>query len=114
MNTRGTITTYAGNGTCGFGGDGGPAKAAELCNIAGVAFDSTGQLYISDTGNLRVRVVGPKGVIRTFAGTGVAGYNGNGRLATQTNLDLPLAVKVSPSDIPYVVDGLQYRVRAIH
>jgi sugar lactone lactonase YvrE len=114
VNTSGIISTYAGNGTCGFGGDGGPAKAAELCNISAVAFDSTGHLYISDTGNLRVRVVGPKGIIRTWAGTGVAGYNGNARLATQTNLDLPLAIKVSPSSVPYVVDGIQYRVREIH
>jgi sugar lactone lactonase YvrE len=114
INTSGIISTYAGNGSCGFGGDGGPATSASLCNIAGVAFDSAGNLYISDTGNLRVRIVDTTGTIGTLAGTGKAGYNGNGLLANKTNLDLPLAVRVSPSGMVFVVDGAQYRVRKIH
>jgi sugar lactone lactonase YvrE len=69
----GIITTVAGNGSYGFGGDGGPAKAAILSGPTGVAVDLAGNLYISDTNNNRVRKVGTNQVISTVLGTGVAG-----------------------------------------
>ena len=114
VNTSGIIHTVAGNGICGFSGDGGVATAAELCSPGGVALDSLGNLYIGDFSNLRVRKVTSGGRISTFAGTGKPGYNGNGLPATKTNLDAPISVEVSPSGALYVEDSIQYRVREIH
>jgi sugar lactone lactonase YvrE len=111
--TGGIISTFAGTGTCGFSGDGGAAKAAKLCGPAGVAVDSSLNVYIGDDGNSRVRKVNSSGAISTFAGTGKIGYNGDGLVATQANLDSPVSVAVSPTGIPYVDDDIQYRVRKI-
>jgi len=112
--TGGTISTVAGNGMCGYSGDSGPAISAKLCLPIGVAVDSHGSLFIGDYNNVRVRMVAA-GKISTFAGTGTAGYNGDGLLASQTNLDGPVAVAVSPTTgIVYVDDDGQYRIRKIH
>src|SRR4051812_41800205 len=72
-----TISTAAGIGLSGFTGDGGPANAANLKFPAGLAFDSTGNMYIADTFNSRIRKVAPDGTIATFAGTGDFGYFGD-------------------------------------
>ena len=80
----GVITAYAGNGTQGFSGDGGQATAAELFQPVGLAVDSADNLYIADSGNYRVRMVTPAGVISTVAlvGTGVdaVAVDGSGNL----------------------------------
>src|SRR5579863_1095658 len=68
VNTSGIINTFAGNGTCGFGGDGGPATSANLNFPRSMTFDSSGNLYIADTANHRVREVNTSGTISTFAG----------------------------------------------
>src|SRR5262245_43979300 len=78
VTTSGTISTVAGNGQPGYAGDGGPATAAKLFSPVGVVVDSAGNLYIADLDNNRVRKVTPGGVISTIAGTGVAGFNGDG------------------------------------
>lgn len=114
VDSRGIIHTVAGNGTCGFGGDGSPAVLAELCRPLGVGVDSVGNFYIADDNNRRVRVVNAQGIISTFAGTGIKGYNGNGLLATKTNIDAGVAVRVSPAGIVFVIDAGQARVRKIH
>jgi hypothetical protein len=75
--------------------------------------DSSLNVYIGDDGNSRVRKVNSSGAISTFAGTGKIGYNGDGLVATQANLDSPVSVAVSPTGIPYVDDDIQYRVRKI-
>lgn len=120
--TSGIISTYAGTGTCGFSGDGGAAKSAKVCFPSGVALDSSLNVYIGDYGNFRVRKVSSSGTISTNAGTGgiciggqcvPKGYNGDGLVATKTNLDGPVSVAVNPSDIPYVADDVQYRARKI-
>src|SRR5947209_5509460 len=77
-----TIITVAGNGVAGFSGDGGLATSAQLDLAFGVAFDSQGNMYIADFLNARIRRVTPGGIISTFAGTGVPGYNGDGGSAT--------------------------------
>lgn len=74
----GIITTIAGSGAAGFSGDNGPATAARLNSPRGIALDISGNLYICDAGNHRVRVVRPDGIIRTIAGKGTAGFSGDG------------------------------------
>ena len=78
VDTNGTITTAAGNGTSGFSGDGGPATSALLSYPIGVAVVSGGNFYIVDYGNNRIREVDTNGAITTIAGTGTAGYSGDG------------------------------------
>ena len=112
VDTAGIISTVAGNGIPGFGGDGGPATSANLASPIDVAVDPQGNLYIADAFNNRVRVVDTAGIIHTFAGTGFEGYNGNGLPATRTNM-LPISVAVSPQGIPYVSDEDSNRVRKI-
>jgi trimeric autotransporter adhesin len=113
VDTGGVINTFAGNGTCGFSGDGGPATSAELCAPIGVAVTSKGTVYIADELNLRIRKVA-SGIITTYAGSGVQGYNGDGLPALGTNLDDPVAVVVNSSGIPFLVDDFTMRVRKIH
>jgi sugar lactone lactonase YvrE len=109
----GNINTIAGNGTCGFTGDGGPATSAEMCFPEDVAVTSKGTVYIADTFNLRIRKVA-SGKISTYAGTGVPGYNGDGLPALSTNLDDPVAVILNSSGTLYLVDDLTMRVRKVH
>src|ERR1022692_78054 len=84
VGASGIITVYAGNGIQGFNGDGGQATAAELFQPSGLSVDSSGNLYIADFGNYRVRMVTPGGVINTVAlvGSGVIGVavDGSGNL----------------------------------
>jgi sugar lactone lactonase YvrE len=110
--SSGVISTFAGNGTCGFSGDGGLAKLAMLCTPVGVVADSKNNIYIGDYGNARVREV-TSGNINTIAGTGNLGYNGNGLAATLTNIDGPSGLAVSSKGV-FVADDGQYRVRKIH
>ena len=109
----GLISTVAGNLTCGYSGDGGPATSAMLYIPMGIALDNRGNLYIADSYNYRVRLVDPSGTIQTLAGTGIFGYNGNGLPALQTNLDNPVAVAVNRAGTVYVADSSQDRVRKI-
>ena len=89
------ITTLAGTGTSGYSGDGGDATAAALDTPAGIALDSSGHLFIADSKNNVVREVDlATGVITTAAGTGVAGYSGNGGPATAARLYNPVGVAV--------------------
>jgi NHL repeat len=108
-----TISTVAGTGICGYSGDGGKATSAELCAPSGVAVDPLGRIFIADYSNFRVRLVSTNGEISTYAGTGLPGYNNNGRLATKTNLGGPIAVAIGPSNVLYVADDQSYRVRVI-
>jgi trimeric autotransporter adhesin len=110
--SNGNITTLAGNGTCGFSGDGGPANLAMICDASGVATDTSGNVFIADLGNGRVRSVNSSQIIQTIAGTGsFAGYNGNGLPALQTNLDAVYEIAVNPAGVVYWSDYVQYRVR---
>ena len=89
-----TITTVAGNGTAGFAGDGGPATAANLKFPAGIVFDTSGNLYIGDTANSRVRKIDTSGNISTFAGTGDFGDFGDTNVATKAGLNRPYALAI--------------------
>jgi uncharacterized protein (TIGR03437 family) len=104
------IETVAGSART---GDGGPAIAAQLSNIQGVAVDRFGNLYLSDTDNHRVRKVSPSGVISTLAGTGSAGFSGDGGPAAAAQLNLPYGLAVDLAGYVYVADLGNSRVRRI-
>src|SRR5207247_881331 len=109
----GIISTVAGNGTSGFSGDGGPAQGAALRRPQGVAVAPDGSLYIADTGNARIRRVGPDGIIRTVAGNGTVQFGGDGGPATQAGLGNPVGVAVSPDGGLYIADTGHHRVRRV-
>jgi sugar lactone lactonase YvrE len=110
----GVISTYAGNGTAGFSGDGGEATSAELSGPLGIAFDNAGNLYIAESGNERVRKVTPLGIISTIAGNGTAGYNGDGIAATSAELNNPNGIVVDKSGNVYIGDYFNNRVREVN
>ncbi len=105
------ITTIAGTGTSGFSGDGGAATAAALSYPAGVAVDGSGNIFIADSGNQRVRIVTPDGNITTIAGTGSASYNGDSGAALDIALDNPYGLTVDAKGNIYVADSGNNRVR---
>src|SRR5262249_27820646 len=94
--TNGIISTVAGDGTYGFGGDGGPALSAQLAYPSGIALDAAGNLYIADSNNNRVRNVS-NGVITTVAG--------NGFPPGGAQLNIPTAVAVDSAGDLYIADG---------
>ncbi|MDP9954345.1 sugar lactone lactonase YvrE [Streptomyces sp. DSM 41269] len=109
----GKITTVAGTGVAGFGGDGGPAAAAQLNVPYSVAVDSAGVLYIAEYQNHRIRRVAADGKISTVAGTGVAGFGGDGGPAVSAKLNKPIAVVLDSAGVLYVSDAANHRVRVI-
>jgi hypothetical protein len=110
----GVITTIAGNGTPGVGGDGGPATSAQVSNPQSAAVDAAGNVYIADTSNNRIRkVAAGTGVISTFAGTGVAGFLGDGGPATAARLYVPTAVAIGAGGHLYIADRYNQRIRKI-
>ncbi|MFI6526760.1 NHL domain-containing protein [Streptomyces uncialis] len=113
ITTDGKISTVAGTGVAGFGGDNGPAGPAQLRNPYALAVDSADALYIADSGNHRVRKVTGDGKISTVAGTGVAGFGGDGGPALSAQLNLPLGVAVDSSGVLYVADARNHRVRRV-
>ena len=115
VNASGTITTIAGNNTVGYSGDTGPATSASLYGPTGVAVDSSGNLYIADTGNNRVReVAAATGVITTIAGTGTAGYSGDNGAAVSATLNKPSAVVEGSTGNLYVLDTGNNVVRLVN
>jgi sugar lactone lactonase YvrE len=109
----GIITTVAGTGRRGYGGDGGPAAMALLNSPAGVAVGFGGSVFVADTGNNRVRMISPDGTITTVAGTGESGYAGDGGEAIQAVLNSPQGLAVDAEGVLYVTDSFNDRVRKI-
>jgi len=124
VNSAGTIGRVAGGGA---GGDGGAATSAALSNPSGVAVDASGNLYIADTNDSRIRLVNMQpsssitvfgvtvapGDIATVAGNGTLGYSGDGGLATSAALYYPRAVAVDASGNLYIADGINSRIRRV-
>ena len=108
-----TITTYAGNGTMGFSGDGGPATAAQL-SPAGVAVDTVGNLFIADRSNCRIRRVdATTQVISTVAGDGQCGFSGDGGPATSAELRPGGPIAVDSAGNLFISDGEGGRIREV-
>ena len=113
VDTKGIITTVAGNGTVGFSGDGGPATQASLNLPSGLAVDNKGNLYISDRSNNRVRVVNSKGIINTVAGNGKDGYHGDNMPALKATLDKPFGLAIDKDNNLYIADRGNNRIRKV-
>ncbi|MDY6950912.1 MAG: RHS repeat-associated core domain-containing protein [Thermodesulfobacteriota bacterium] len=109
----GIITTVAGNGTSGYAGDNGPATEAQISSPWDIALDSSGNLYIADTGNHCIRRVDTNGIITTVAGNGTSGYAGDNGPATQAQLETPYGIVVDSNDTLYVADTFNQRVRKV-
>ncbi|MGA9627051.1 MAG: IPT/TIG domain-containing protein [Bryobacteraceae bacterium] len=110
-----TINTVAGNVPAGhslYGGDGGPAVSAQLASPLGVALDSSGNLYIADTDNQRIRKVS-NGVITTVAGNGPAGFYGDNGPATSAWLNNPAGVVLDSAGNLYIADTNNQRIRKV-
>jgi hypothetical protein len=110
----GIITTFAGNGngastgTGSFSGDGGQATLAGLFNPTGVTVDATGNLYVADKVNHRIRKVNTSGVISTVAGNGTAGFSGDGGMATNAELNNPYSVAINGAGDLLISDQSNY------
>ncbi len=113
ISPSGVITAFAGNGALGSSGDGGPATSASMNSPIGIAVDATGNVYIADLGNNRIRKVTPAGVISTVAGTGGYGYGGDGGPATGARLSSPAGVALDASGNLFIADTFNARVRKV-
>lgn len=113
VSSSGTITTIAGTGKSGFSGDGGPAAKARLAGPRDVAVDGQGNVYITDQRNSRVRKVSGK-TITTIAGTGKAGFSGDGGPATAAQLSEPDGIAADAQGNVYIADYGNHRVRKVN
>ena len=107
------ITTIAGTGTPGFGGDGGAAGGAQLDTPTAVAVDASGNLFIADSLNNRIRKVTPGGTITTVAGNGSAGFGGDGGPAASALLDQPSGLAIDASGNLFFADSSNHRIRKV-
>lgn len=114
VSSTGIISTIAGTGTSGFSGDGGAATAAALSGPTGVTLDNSGNIYIADQQNNRVRKISTSGVITSIAGNGTGGFSGDGGAATAAGLSFPTGVLVDGSGNIYIADQFNNRVRKIN
>ena len=109
----GIISTVAGTGVIGYSGDNGPATKAKISGPSGLAVDHEGNLFIADYRNNVIRKVTPAGIISTFAGTGHAGFSGNGGRATAAALSAPGAVAIDRNNNLYISDCDNNCVRVV-
>jgi uncharacterized protein (TIGR03437 family) len=113
VTSDGKISNVAGIGAAGYSGDLGNATLAGLNSPAGIAVDKTGNLYIADTSNSRIRRVSPGGIITTIAGNGRFAYAGDGGAATSASLFFPGGVAVGSSGNVYIADTQNNVVRVL-
>ena len=114
IDTFGIITTFAGNGTIGFSGDGGQATAAELNGPEGITADNSGNIYFADNVNNKIRKIDAAGIISSIAGHGPApGFSGDGGPATAAVLDNPSGVSIDIAGNIYITDQGNNIVRKI-
>jgi len=113
VSADGKISTFAGSGVGGYKGDSCAAIKAQLNVPTALAFDSTGNLYIADSWNYRIRRVTPSGFLTTVAGTGLAGYDGDGNKDTAALLNLPTGLAFDKAGNLYIADQANNRIRRI-
>jgi uncharacterized protein (TIGR03437 family) len=113
LSPMGLSTTFAGDGTFGFAGDGGPATTAGLNGPGGIAVGPDGSLYIADEHNHRVRIVSSAGAISTIAGTGIPAISADGLPATKTALDAPAGLLLDSSSTLWIGEYFGNRVRKL-
>src|SRR5262249_40685969 len=115
IDPTGTITTIAGTGTNGSSGDGdgGPATSAAIGLVSSLAIDASGNLYLAESVNNRVRMINAASVITTIAGTGATGSSGDGGPAVAATLSSPEGLAVGANGTLYIADQGNNRVRAI-
>jgi sugar lactone lactonase YvrE len=110
--TSGIITTVGGNGTAGYSGDGGVATSAQLNHPEGIFVDDTGNIFIADTYNHRIRKINPAGTITTVAGNGIAGFNGDSINATMSRLNFPSGILADNGNL-FITDQQNNRIRIV-
>ena len=113
IDTLRNVTVIAGTGGYGSSGDGGPALAATFKTLKGVAVDTTGNVYVSDYDDSRVRVITPDGIIHPYAGTGVAGSSGDNGPATQAELNSQEGLALDTNGNLYIADASNALVRVV-
>ena len=118
VDTSGIITTLAGTGSKGYGGDGGPAAGASFYNPVRVTVDPSGNLLVADQSNHRIRRITPGGTITTIAGNGAGtpaagAFSGDGGPAISASLNNPTAVAVDGAGIVYIADQFNQRIRKV-
>lgn len=109
----GTITAFAGTGSLGFAGDGGQATSAKVAAPVGVEFDPSGNAYIIDSLNFRIRQVNASGVISTFAGTGIPGDSADGLPCEQTKINAFGGIGTDADNV-FFGDSLNHKVKRCH
>jgi len=114
VSATGIISTIGGNGVAGYSGDGGAATAGQLNSPTGIAVDGSGNVYIADANENVIRKINASGIISTIAGTGAAGYAGDGGPATAATFNSPAGIAVDGSGNVYVADMANERVRKIN
>ena len=112
VDTNGLITTVAGGGAD-YLGDGGAATSAELASPEGVAVDATGNLFIADSQDNRIRKVDTNGIITTVVGNGIANYSGDGGAATNAELAWPEGVAVDATGNLFIADEVNNAIRKV-
>ncbi len=113
ISTTGIVSTFAGTGSPGYSGDGGPALSAQFDGPTGLTFDPAGNLYVADTGNHVVRRIAPDGTVVKVAGSGFPGYGGDGGPAVRADLNGPEGVAVDAAGNLYIADTFNSRVRKV-
>ena len=108
----GNIVRYAGTGTAGFSGDGGPAATAAFNNLRSIVVSPAGDVYVSDTFNNRIRRISG-GVVTTVAGNGTLGFAGDGGAATNAQINLPHGLALHPDGSLFISDSFNHRVRRV-
>jgi hypothetical protein len=114
VNTSGIITTIAGTGTLGDSGDGGVATLAMINSPVGLAFDAIGNLFFTEEGGNRIRMINTSGIINTIAGTGTMGYSGDNGFATAAHLNTPGQITFDNLGNLYFADESNNRIRKIN
>jgi hypothetical protein len=111
INAAGVISTFAGTGMAGYTGDGGPATAARFKSVQDVIIDAAGNFILADTKNHVVRKINTAGIISTLAGTGIAGFSGDGGPATLANFKEPGGFAIDPTGNLHIADVHNHRIR---